>query len=50
MPSNKIKVESITLNGSNKYMGGRIYYCSFNPSFSEKPNELQINVINKGKI
>jgi hypothetical protein len=44
MPS-KIKVESITLNGSTKYMGGRIYYCNFNPSFSEKPNELQINVI-----
>jgi hypothetical protein len=46
MPSKK-KIESITLNGSDKYMGGRIYYCNFNPSFSEKPSELQVNVISE---
>ena len=28
-------------------MGGRIYYCNFSPSFSEKPSEVQINVINE---
>jgi len=43
----KIKVEAITLNGSNEYMGGKIYYCNFSPNFSEKPTELQINVINE---
>ena len=43
----KIKVESITLNGNTQYMGGRIYYCNFSPSFSEKPSEVQINVINE---
>ena len=43
----KIIVQSITLNGSTDYMGGRIYYCNFSPSFSEKPSEVQINVINE---
>jgi hypothetical protein len=43
----KTKVESITLNGSAQYMGGRIYYCNFSPNFSEKPSEVQINVINE---
>lgn len=45
--STKTKVESITLDGSNEYMGGKIYYCNFSPSFSEKPNEVQINVVNE---
>ena len=43
----KQKIKSITLNGSDRYMGGRIYYCNFNPSFSEKPSELQVNVISE---
>ena len=43
----KIKVANITLNGSNEYMGGKIYYCNFSPSFSEKPSEVQFNVINE---
>jgi len=49
MPSKK-KIESITLNGSDRYMGGRIYYCNFNPSFSEKPSELQINVVSDNGV
>jgi hypothetical protein len=43
--SNKIKVQAITLNSSNQYMGGKIYFCSFSPNFSEKPSEVQVNVI-----
>lgn len=48
--SNKTKVEPIKLNGQSKYMGGRIYYCNFSPSFSEKPSELQINVVNDNGV
>ena len=43
----KTKVEDITLNGINQYMGGKIYYCNFSPSFSEKPSEVQFNVVNE---
>ena len=45
--STKNKVEAITLNGSNQYMGGKIYFCSFSPNFSEKPSEVQVNVISE---
>jgi hypothetical protein len=41
------KIESITLNGSNKYAGGYIYNISFKPSFSGSPSEIQVNVINE---
>ena len=41
----KIKVQSITLDGDVNYAGGRIYHCNFSPNFSERPSEVQINVI-----
>ena len=41
------KIESITINGSNKYAGGFIYNISFDPSFAEKPSEITINVISE---
>lgn len=47
MPTTIKKIESIKLNGSNKYAGGYIYSVSFQPSFAENPSQVRVNIINE---
>jgi len=42
------KITSITVGGSNKIFGGRIYNFNFQMAFSQKPCEVIINVVSDG--
>jgi len=45
--SQEHKVPSISVGGSDKLYGGKIYYFDYKFNFGQGPNILQVNVINK---
>ena len=43
-------IDTVTVNGSNKYLRGYIYDVNFQPSIGKEPSRLSISVINEDGV